>query len=360
MGSYHLKVLKRDHTKIQVKLIIMKFNLLLLSSVFAFPENKEKSIRDLVQEINDDPRVTWKAGFNTKFSPEKRPADFAYLMGTLETPHHLRLPEKEIIEATEIPTEFNSRDEWGAMCPSLYEIRDQGNCGSCWAFGAAEAFTDRACIQSNGAINVDLSTEDLLSCCRNCGFGCDGGYLGPSWTYFQTRGICTGGLYEGTGCRPYSIEPCEHHVDGDRTNCADMPDAPTPSCTKSCGSSYTENSYSDDMVKASSSYSVGNFRQLAQIQTEIMTNGPVEVSYTVYEDFMAYTSGVYYHQSGKSLGGHAVKFVGWGVDEDTGLDYWLVANSWNSDWGEAGDFRIRRGTNECGIENSAVAGMVDV
>lgn len=86
-----------------------------------------------------------------------------------------------------------------------------------------------------------------------------------------------------------------------------------------------------------------------------MSFGPVETGFTVYEDFPAYKSGVYSHQTGKSLGGHAVKFIGWGVEKD--VPYWIVANSWNDDWGEKGFFRIKRGNNECGIENSVVAGQ---
>jgi hypothetical protein len=50
---------------------------------------------------------------------------------------------------------------------------------------------------------------------------------------------------------------------------------------------------------------------------------------TVYEDFEAYASGVYQHKTGKSLGGHAIKMIGWGVDAETGTAYWLCANSWN-------------------------------
>ena len=65
-----------------------------------------------------------------------------------------------------------------------------------------------------------------------------------------------------------------------------------------------------------------------------MTNGPVEVAFTVYSDFEQYTGGVYQHVSGDELGGHAVKILGWGVDNTTGspVPYWLVANSWNNDW----------------------------
>jgi cathepsin B len=71
------------------------------------------------------------------------------------------------------------------------------------------------------------------------------------------------------------------------------------------------------------------------------------------------------------IGYHAVRIIGWG--EENGTPYWLVANSWNSgntnifcstniilDWGENGYFRIRRGTNEAGIEGSVVASVPDI
>jgi len=86
-----------------------------------------------------------------------------------------------------------------------------------------------------------------------------------------------------------------------------------------------------------------------------MTNGPVEASFEVYDDFPTYKSGVYYYTKGAALGGHAIKIVGWGVEG--GVPYWRVANSWNGDWGDKGFFKIRRGTNECGIEAGVVAGI---
>ena len=84
-----------------------------------------------------------------------------------------------------------------------------------------------------------------------------------------------------------------------------------------------------------------------------MNNGPVEVALTVYEDLLTYKSGVYQHTTGKKLGGHAVKMVGWGVEN--GTPYWTIVNSWNESWGNSGTFRIKRGVNECGIEASVVA-----
>jgi len=73
---------------------------------------------------------------------------------------------------------------------------------------------------------------------------------------------------------------------------------------------------------------------VATIQNAIMTGGPVEIAFTVYSDFEDYTSGVYEHTTDESVGGHAVRIVGWGTDAETGKDYWKVANSWNPHWRE--------------------------
>ena len=66
---------------------------------------------------------------------------------------------------------------------------------------------------------------------------------------------------------------------------------------------------------------------------------------------MSYKSGIYTHTSGKQLGGHAVKIVGWG--ETDGVKYWIAANSWNTSWGENGFFNIK--FDQCGINDDIVA-----
>ena len=74
---------------------------------------------------------------------------------------------------------------------------------------------------------------------------------------------------------------------------------------------------------------------------------------TVYRDFMTYKSGVYVYTSGTLLGGHAIKMIGWGIEN--GVKYWLCVNSWNKYWGEKGFFKIIRGVNHMQIESSVVA-----
>ncbi|KAJ1363729.1 peptidyl-prolyl cis-trans isomerase cpr6 [Parelaphostrongylus tenuis] len=125
---------------------------------------------------------------------------------------------------------------------------------------------------------------------------------------------------------------------------------PTNTCEHKCQDNYTS-SYDDDKHYGSV-YAVA--QDVSSIQKEIMNHGPVEVAFDVYEDFEHYSSGIYKYTAGEYLGGHAVKMLGWGTEN--GVDYWICANSWNSDWGENGFFRILRGENECGIESSVVAG----
>ena len=90
------------------------------------------------------------------------------------------------------------------------------------------------------------------------------------------------------------------------------------------------------------------------MMAELATNGPVESAFTVYADFVHYKSGVYSHQTGQALGGHAIKVIGYGTEN--GTDYWLVQNSWTTTWGDGGYFKIKRGDDECGIEDSFIAG----
>lgn len=210
--------------------------------------------------------------------------------------------------------------------------------------------SDRICIVSGQQKQTRISAEDLLTCCGiSCGQGCNGGYPSAAWNYFKNSGIVTGWLHNTTGyCQPYSFAACDHHTTGKYQPCGAS--QPTPKCKNTCVNGAT---YTSDKWHASSVYSVPS--QVAKIQTEIMTNGPVEAAFTVYNDFLAYKSGVYNHVSGSALGGHAIKIVGWGEENKT--PYWLVANSWNEDWGDNGFFKIRRGNNECGIEGQIVAGI---
>jgi cathepsin B len=216
-----------------------------------------------------------------------------------------------------------------------------------------DSFQDRACVATGQ--DVRYSPEDTAFC-SDAGAGCNGG--NTAWMWFKQEGVVTGGRYEDIGkgdtCLPYSLPPCAHHVPATEKYPA-CPDGEydNPICKSQCSESAYSGAYATDKLKASSAYSV---RGVSQIQTELMNNGPLYVAFEVYGDFETYRSGVYKHTTGQLLGGHAVELIGWGTE--SGEDYWLIKNSWNEQWGHNGLFKIARGSNECGIEDSVSGGTI--
>jgi len=345
----------------------------------------------MIKEIENTPGVLWKAAPHPRFASEA-PGASKSLCG-------VKGDQKKIIdEAVErgeikrllqganmdIPENFDSAENWPQCAKIIGDIRDQSNCGCCWAFAGAEAASDRMCIATNASKMVPLSAQDV---CFNGGglmsMGCDGGQIDSPWAYLKegkgdnddddkkhkgSKGAVSGGQYQGSGpfgpgmCADFSMPHCHHH--GPQGNdpypaeneqgCPSQQSAPEFSkCdddAKPPHNNFAQDKYSyqGDTIAASGEEG---------IQKAIMAGGPMEVAFTVYSDFENYAGGIYHHVAGQMAGGHAVKVVGWGVDD--GAKYWKIANSWNPYWGEKGYFRIKRGNNEGGIEDSAVASSPD-
>jgi cathepsin B len=223
----------------------------------------------------------------------------------------------EADETVQVPDSFDARKQWGSK---VHSIRNQGQCGSCWAFGATEALSDRLAIEKG--IDVVLSPQHLVSC-DSGNYGCNGGYLNVAWNFMQRTGVVS------DKCYPYTSGTSGQ----------------SGSCKSSCADGSKWEVHHSESTKTSTSVSA--------TQQTIMTDGPVEAAFTVYEDFMNYKSGVYQHTSGSMLGGHAIKAIGWGTE--SGVDYWLMANSWGTSWGDSGFFKIKRG--DCGINNQMTFGL---
>ena len=293
---------------------------------------------EMVNRINSLQK-SWKATLNTP-TAQMSAEHFRSLLGV----HNPNLPSpfpRKHFTAAELaatPESYDPRDHY--KCESMRMIRDQSKCGSCWAFGAVSSMSDRECI-AHGE-DVILSAEDMNSC--SGGGSCNGGYPFAAYSYWRNTGVVT------EKCRPYSLPSCDHYGTNTSNPCPKT-QYPTPACVKQCveGSGLEWNA---DKRKASSVYTVGGEKNM---MTELSSNGPCEATYTVYADFLLYGGGVYHHTTGSRQGGHAVKIMGYGTDEN-GTKYWLCANSWNANWGEDGYFRILRGTNECGIESSMNCG----
>ncbi len=228
--------------------------------------------------------------------------------------------------ADNLPKEFDSRKQW-PYCE--FEVRQQEHCGSCWAFSGSSALQDRFCIASQGEIKVVLSPQDMVSCDTG-DMGCQGGLLDRAWSYLEKTGIVA--------------DTCFPYVSGDGKN---VPHCPNGACSDS------KLAYTKYRAVAGSSKGLTCSNQIKQ---ELVKNGPVQTGFMVYEDFMHYKSGVYEFTHGKKLGGHAVKIVGWGNENDK--EYWIAQNSWGPQWGENGFFRIKFG--ECMFDQNAYAGEANV
>jgi cathepsin B len=127
--------------------------------------------------------------------------------------------------------------------------------------------------------------------CDFSNFGCNGGYLTPSLGYLMAEGVVS------EDCIPYE-------------NSAGF-----------CGYKCTESSkkYRKYACKVGSSVFP---TKVDDIKYDLMTNGPMMVGFTVYEDFMNYKTGIYEHLAGGVAGGHAVKLIGWDYDGNNRL-YWI-------------------------------------
>ncbi|KAL7014447.1 hypothetical protein ACKWTF_015933 [Chironomus riparius] len=193
-------------------------------------------------------------------------------------------------------------------------IHDQKKCGSCWAYTAA-GVAEGALLKKG--INTRLSEQNLVDCSKNGGnSGCNGGDAYYALKYIASNGIAA---YEDY---PYTAK--------------------------------------NGKCKASSSKKVplklgnvkfeklrGNENRLKDI---VANYGPVGIAIRAADSFMNYESGVYNNPKCSRNLDHAMLLVGYGHDNKTNMDYWLIKNSWGTSWGENGYVRMARNkNNQCGI-----------
>ncbi|XP_052258054.1 tubulointerstitial nephritis antigen-like [Dreissena polymorpha] len=297
---------------------------------------------NVINTINKNSnRYGWQASNYSQFWGLTLEEGRRYRLGT-NKPDELvmKMSNLEVLNEESLPREFDSRKKWPGW---VHGIRDQGNCAASWAFSTTALAADRLSIESRGAMLLNLSPQNLLSCSLNNQEGCLGGSLDRAWWFLRHRGVTT------EACYPYTSG-----ATGNNGTCL----ARDLQRDRLCPAG--RQSREKLIYQATPPYRISSSEK--DIMSEIQMNGPVQATFRVQDDFFMYRSGVYKYSRTGSVSAsreddrrlnHSVRIIGWG-EEVIGqrlVKYWLCANSWGTAWGEGGYFRIERGSNECEIES---------
>lgn len=213
-----------------------------------------------------------------------------------------------------LPSAFSWCDQ--GKCTS---VRDQGQCGSCWAFSTVGALESAIKIATGSS--KDLSEQYLVSC-NSDGWGCNGGWYAHD--YHQWK-------YIAGEPGPGAVYETDFHYQAQ-----DVP----------CNPPHTHNEQISTWQYVGSSNGVPS---ISAIKQAIYDHGPVSAAVYVGLDFQRYTSGVFTTRQ-KGTVNHAIVLVGW----DDSQGYWILRNSWGTSWGESGYMRIKYGTSNVGYAASYV------
>lgn len=224
-------------------------------------------------------------------------------------------------------------------------------CGSCWAHGAMSALGDRIKIARNAeGEDLNLSIQYILNFGGDIAGSCHGGSATGAYEFVKQSGFVPLDT-----CLPY-IACSEESTEG---FCEYVDTSPSPeNVCKTCdtfagmgGACSMINTFPNATIGEYGTYNIFSTDRVHKIKAEIFSRGPVAAGVNA-EPLVDYTGGIVSdHSFVDMLINHIVSIVGWGKDAETGMEYWIVRNSWGQYWGEMGYFRIELGHNVLGIES---------
>ncbi len=235
-----------------------------------------------------------------------------------------RLPEPQIFRGNPPPQwDWRSATVNSITGDWTTHVKNQGNCGSCYAFGSLAAVESLInIVNEDPTIDKDLSEQFIVSCGRewvNGIDGCDGAYLSPTFDFLLEYGAIP--------------ESCFLYISG--------ASGYVPPCSDKC------DDWEDQVITVKGWNAIAD--DVESIKNALVAHGPLPTSMVVYSDLYEYSGGIYEHPGDDpNPSNHLVTIVGY---DDT-QQYWICKNSWGPSWGENGWFRIAYG--DCHIEENTV------
>ncbi|KAH9597986.1 Peptidase C1A [Trypanosoma melophagium] len=233
---------------------------------------------------------------------------------------HFKMARRRLRTPVEVPAgSAPAQVDWrtkGAVTP----VKDQGSCGSCWAFSAIGSIEGQWHMAGNQLTRL---SEQLLVSCDTVDYGCNGGLMDNAFKW----------LVDSNGGKVYK-EDSYPYVSGS---------GQTPAC-----------STSEHEVGATVTGYVDLPQDEDKMAAWVAANGPLAVAVDA-NSFLSYMSGVLTNCQADQLN-HGVLVVGY--DDSSNPPYWIIKNSWGVSWGEEGYIRVAKGTNQCLINQYPTTAVV--
>lgn len=281
---------------------------------------------------------------NTHHNPKK--------MGTnLAVSHH---PLASIDPSMKPPKSFRKWYDSGLLTP----VRNQGQCNSCWAFATTGILGDRISILTNGKIKENMSTQYFISCDTDEGKCTRGSTLPSAFNHLQTNIGPIGGV---------PLEKDVPYQSQDGTNVPTCENLRKKLSTKKIYSFKPESPVNLARVENESFQNVSSqvlSENALRMKQDLMKNGPICAAMKVYQDLQMkqgdWDKPYTYDGSSPYVGGHAIEIVGWDTEASTGKEYWIVKNSWGSNWGKNGYYYHYLGDQFSLLESNAHSAIPDM
>jgi C1A family cysteine protease len=240
----------------------------------------------------------------------------------------MNVPVTKSLKQSTVPASYDWRHPDQNRPVAVTAVKDQGQCGSCWAFSATEEVESAWILAGHQA--VALSPEQTVDC-DQVDQGCNGGDTVTAYAYMEGAGVQSEASYPYQAGNSGSAGNCNYDASKVVAKVTGFTYA-TPSCSDSC-------SNQNEGLLKQNLYNVAP----ASICVDAST-------------WQTYTSGILTSASGCQSAydalDHCVQLVGYGTDP-SGTPFWSVRNSWATSWGEAGYIRLKYGENTCGVADEA-------